>query len=200
MCTRTLTLVLVLLIPGISFSDSLPEAEAMCADLGFKKKTEAYGDCVLELHSRKKKTVKRTGDGSPDDASCINFGFVAGTQEYSNCRLQMDTARKQAQQKQAEYELAQKRYEQELREYEERLAAIEKEKNRRQGDAMMRFGLALMGGTSPYFSENLANASRATLGLPPIQPERPSMNNFFIRSPNGNMTNCHVSGNLVQCF
>lgn len=200
MCTRTFTLIFVMLLPTVCFGNTLSEAEAACSELGFKRKTEAFGDCVLELHSRKKRSVKQSGDGSPDDASCTKFGFVVGTQEYSNCRLQMDTARRQAQQKQAEYELAQKRYEQELREYQEKLALIEKEKNRREGEAMMRFGLALLGGTSPHFSENVANAGRASLGLPPIQPVRPSMDHFFIRTPGGQMTNCHITGNLVQCF
>jgi hypothetical protein len=200
MCTRTFTLIFVMRLPTVCFGNTLSHAEATCSELGFKRKTEAFGDCVLELHSRNKKTVKQSGDGSPDDNSCKKFGFVVGTQEYASCRLQMDTARQQAQQKQAEYELAKQQYEQELRVYEERLAAYEKEKKRRQGDAMMKFGLALMGGTSPHFSENLANAGRASLGYPPVQPAIPRFDNFMITTPSGQITNCNVSGNLIHCF
>jgi hypothetical protein len=96
--------------------------------------------------------------------------------------------------------LAQKRYEQELKEYQEKLARIEKEKNRQEGEAIMRFGLALMDGKSAHFSENLANAGRASLGLLPTQPVRPRFESFIITTPRGRITHCGVTGNLVQCF
>jgi hypothetical protein len=201
------------------------EEERTCTEIGFKKKTESHAECVLELIERKHKrsskkesqeTTKASpsqeitnpisakpqnakGDGSSDDIECTKFGFIVGTQDYANCRLQMDAARRQAQQKQAEYELAQRRYEQELRAYQERAAAYEKEKSRQEGDALIRFGLALMGGNSPHLSENLANAGRASLGLPPVQPLQPRFDNFMIRSPGGAVTSCFVTGNVIQC-
>jgi hypothetical protein len=37
-------------------SESFDEFKAACTDIGFKKNTEAFGDCVLELVSRSKKS------------------------------------------------------------------------------------------------------------------------------------------------
>lgn len=37
-------------------TESFDEFKATCADIGFKKNTEAFGDCVLELVSRLKKS------------------------------------------------------------------------------------------------------------------------------------------------
>lgn len=179
--------------------------EKTCADIGFKPLTEAHAECVLELFERKKKQSQTKHlptkiDATPEHIACENFGFIAGSVPYSDCRLKMDVARRDDQQKQAAYELAQEKYEMELRQYEEQVARYEKEKKRREGDAMMRFGLSLLGGTSPYFSENLANAGRASLGLPPSPPVAPQIQNFSITSPGGRMTNCSVVGNNINCF
>jgi hypothetical protein len=64
----------------------------------------------------------------------------------------------------------------------------------------MKFGLSLAGGTSPHASENFANAGRESLGMAPIQPTRPQVQNFTITNPAGRMTNCTVVGNNINCF
>jgi hypothetical protein len=223
--TNALITIGILICPIYSFGIDTKEEERTCSEIGFKKKTEAHADCVLELLERKQKLSSKKeskeiskaptsqespnvspakpqavkGDGSADDLACVKFGFIVGTQEYANCRLQMDTAKRQAQQKQAEYELTQRQYEHEMRAYQERVAAYEKEKERQKGEALMKFGLSLMGGSSPYLSENLANASRASLGMPPIQPVQPRLDSFMIRSPGGAVTSCFVTGNVIQC-
>jgi hypothetical protein len=196
--------------------------EQTCLEIGFKKKTEAHADCVLELLDRKKqrsadknsvnlnvpqpnevqkpgKTAAK-GDGSPDHVTCEKFGFVVGTSQYSDCRMKMELARKEAQQRQAAYEIAKRQYELESQQYQEQVARYEKEKERQKGEAMMKFGLSLMGGRSPYLSENLANAGRATLGIPPAPPIAPQIQNFTITGPSGRMTSCSVVGNNVNCF
>jgi hypothetical protein len=197
---RTFAIIFVCFFSPVCAANTLAQAEETCSELGFKKKTESYGDCVLELHSRANKKTSSPTNANPDHQACTKFGFTAGTESHSNCKLQMEMARRQAQQKQAEFELATRQYEQERKEYEARLAAYENEKKRRQGDAMMRFGLALMGGNSPYASENLANAGRAALGMPPTLPPRPQIQNFTINAPDGRMTNCSVMGNNINCF
>jgi len=198
-------IVLSALCAGVVFANTLAEHEATCAELGFKKRTPAYGECVLELHSRpssnqsKRVEVRRNdeiavrGDGSPDHQTCLGFGFVAGTPPYSDCRMKISIAKREAEQRQAAFDAEQAQYQ-------ERLAAFEKEKQRRQGMAMLQFGSALASGTSPYFSENLGNAGRATLGIAPAPPTRPQIQNFTITGPNGRMTNCNVIGNAVNCF
>jgi hypothetical protein len=183
-----------------SLSDPLGDAKNTCADLGFTQKTPAYGECVLEINRRQKKLASANSDTSPDSNACKKFGFTPGTEAYSNCRLQMEFARTQAKQKQAEYALAQKRYEQEIRDYNVRIAEYEQAKRRQQSDAMVRFGLSLMGGTSPHASENFANAGRASLGLPPVRPAAPQTHSFIITNTEGQISNCSIVGNLINCF
>ena len=72
--------------------------EAACLDLGFKKKTPAYANCVLELMERKENS---TASADPDDATCLKYGFKRKTNEYAACRQQIDQAKAQASQQQA---------------------------------------------------------------------------------------------------
>lgn len=204
---------------------NLAQHEATCAELGFKKRTPAYGECVLELDLREKKArlevdnqekikqqessrreseiakqqIQQRGDGSVEHQTCHRFGFVVGSPSYSECRLKIDIAKREQAQRQAAYEIEQKRYQEEQRRYEAQVAELEKERERQNGAAMMRFGLALMGGTSPHLSENLANAGRQSLGLPPIAPNRPTFQNFTITGPDRRISNCNVFGNNITC-
>jgi hypothetical protein len=182
-----------------SFAKDMNDAEKTCSDLGFKPRTEPYADCVVELYSRDRKASRKSIEQPSDEMACKSFGFKPGTEAFSNCRLQIETARRQEAQKQAQFELEQRKYEQELLEYQQRMLAYENERKRRQGDAMMRFGLGLMSGTSPYASENFGNAGRAALGIPPARPAQPGMEHFLINTPGGGMTSCHVIGNIVTC-
>jgi hypothetical protein len=204
---------------------NLAQHEVTCAELGFKKRTPAYGECVLELDQRQKtakvtaekqeqigrqeninreneiakQQMQQRGDGSVEHQTCNRFGFVVGTPYYSECRLKIDIAKREQAQKQAAYEAEQRRYQEEQRRYEAQVAEYEKERERQKGAAMMRFGLALMGGTSPHASENFANAGRQSLGLPPVAPSRPTIQNFTITGPDRRMTNCNVFGNNITC-
>jgi len=195
----------------------LEEYEATCSQLGFKKRTPAYGECVLELDSRatlskeKAKTIEQPkqqqatvrpppGDGTPDHLTCSQFGFTVGTPQYSDCRLKISIAKQEQAQRHLAYEAEQSRYQEEQRRYDQKVAAYEREKERQKSLALIKFGLSLMGGTSPNASENFANAGRESLGLAPIQPSRPQVQNFTITNPAGRMTNCMVVGNNINCF
>jgi hypothetical protein len=204
---------------GLSFA-GLAEHEATCAELGFKKKTQAYGECVLELDQREitERTLaikqaqqqaqqqaqiqaQQKGDGTNEHQMCVKFGFVVGSAPYSDCRLKIDIAKREQAHRQAAYEIEMKRYQEEQRRYEAQVAEYEKEKERQKGLALMRFGAALAGGTSPYFSENLANAGRQSLGLAPNPPTRPQIQNFTITNPVANrVTNCTMVGNNINCY
>lgn len=193
----------------------LAEHEATCSELGFKKKTQAYGECVLELDQREtagraqaiKQVQQQTqiqaqqkGDGTNEHQMCAKFGFTVGSAPYSDCRLKIDIAKREQAQRQAAYDIEQQRYQEEQRRYEAQVAEYEREKERQKGLALLRFGAALAGGTSPYFSENLGNAGRQSLGLAPIAPTRPQIQNFTITNPAGRMTNCTAVGNNINCF
>ena len=48
-----------LIIPLNLFAEDLSSFEKVCAEVGFKPKTQDYGDCVLELRSRELKKVNK---------------------------------------------------------------------------------------------------------------------------------------------
>ena len=165
----------------------LAEHEATCSELGFKKKTQAYGECVLELDQRetagRAQAVKQVqqqnqiqaqqkGDGTNEHQMCVKFGFTVGSAPYSDCRLKIDIAKREQAQRQASYDIELQRYQEEQRRYEAKVAEYERQKEVQKNLALMRFGLALMGGTSPNASENFANAGREALGLAPNPPSR----------------------------
>jgi hypothetical protein len=202
---------------GVSYAADLAPYEKTCAELGFKRKTPAFGDCVLELLDRSKtqhrgavleeqrrneeearrrsaEQVAR-GDGTPEHGMCVRYGFTAGTTSYAECRQKIDIAKREERYRQQEYEERQ-------RDYQERLAEYKKERERRQGDALMRFGAALAGGTSPNAIENFGNAGRASLGIAPQAPQMaaPQQRTFTITNPNGRMTTCNYMGNNINCF
>ncbi len=193
----------------------LEDYEATCSQIGFKKRTPAYGECVLELDRRatlaketaieqprqQQATVKSAqGDDTPDHQTCNQFGFTVGTPQYSDCRLKISIAKQEQAQRQLAYEADQNRYQEEQRRYDAKVAEFEKQKEIQKSLALMKFGFALMGGTSSNASENLANASRQSLGMAPMPPATPQIQNFTIRNPAGRMTNCTVIGNNINCF
>jgi hypothetical protein len=208
---------LLFILSGVSLAADLSQFEKTCAELGFKKKTTPYGDCVLELFDRAKTQQKNAaqeaqqrndaegnrraadmaarGDGSPEHGMCVRYGFTPGTTSYAECRQKIDIAK-------AEQAHRNREYEERQRDYQERLAEYKRERERRQGDALMRFGAALMGGTSPYASENFGNAGRQVLGVEPQPPRMPQSQpqQFTITSPNGRMTTCTYLGNNINCF
>ena len=192
----------------------LEKYEVTCSELGFKKRTVPFGECVLELDERansaKVKSIEKPqqqapvrsvqGDGTPDHLTCIQFGFSFGTPQYSECRLKISIAKQEQAQRQLAYEAEQRRYQEEQRQYEAKVAEYERQRQIQKSLALMRFGLSLAGGTSPHASENFANAGRESLGMAPIQPTRPQVQNFTITNPAGRMTNCTVVGNNINCF
>ena len=132
------------------------------------------------------------GDGTADDALCQKYGFMVYTQPYSECRLKLDIAKKEAAQRQAVYEVERQRYQQQV-------AAAEKEKERQKKLAQIRYGLALMGSSSPTFAGGIADANRAMGWAPPEPPEPPKLQSFMIQGPKG-MATCTVIGNMYNCF
>jgi len=161
----------------------LSNYENTCAEIGFKKKTPAFGECVLELHSREGKTAPAKqkqaqtaisqGDGTPDHATCAKYGFQAGTTEYSQCRMQIDTARTQARQQQNEYE--------------HQLAAQKKAKEEAQGEALFLLGMGMLAGSGPKRSTSINTV---------IQPPPQDM---IFNLPGGKFMRCSTMGMVTNC-
>lgn len=214
---KLLFLVLVLLVHssnGIAIDTS--KEEAICYDIGFKPKTENFGNCVLELVNRKNKSqqakalpvpnslnnrvnpnpisktvieqkaVEVSGDGSTDDITCQNYGFKPGTSNYSECRQKIDLAKQ-------DLELRQAQYEQHKRQYEAQQAQIEKDRKFQASQRLFDMSQRLMSGQS------YSDVGRAGMGLPPLQaPTPPGMQTYVM--PNGRAITCSTTGTITNCF
>lgn len=148
--------------------------EASCAEIGFKRKTPAFANCVLELHDRKNSSIT---SNDPDDATCRRYGFKPKTSEYAQCRLQIDTAKAQAQQQQAQYLEQQRAYQ----------AQLEEQKRQRR----VATGLALM-----QMNNGLSSGGYNAYGTAPTPPNP----NRVITFPNGKTLNCTTTGTMTNCL
>jgi type II secretory pathway pseudopilin PulG len=154
--------------------------EATCVDMGFKKKTEGYGKCVLELLDRKENAV---ASNDPDDATCTKYGFKRKTDEYAKCRQQIDSARAQARQQQAQFAAQQAQYKQ-------RLEAYQDAQERQAWLGVMRIGLAMMG-------QN-AGGGGGYYGPAPVAPVAPGPRTYVL--PNNQVMTCNTTGNITNCM
>jgi len=203
MCTSInkiiITFGLLLFVAHANALDTTKE-ENTCAYIGFKKGTESFGNCVLELIDRNKKAASKNvttptqtvkvittkpepqavGDGSVDDSTCQKYGFKPRSNEYASCRLQIDQAKQDAQRQEAQFAEQQKQYE----------AQLEEQKRQRKiasGIALMQMGAGLSSGAY--------NANNAYGAL----PTPPNPNRTYVL-PGGKMMNCTTTGSVTQCF
>jgi hypothetical protein len=185
-------------------SDPYYDSKRQCRELGFKDKTERFGDCVLELSRRRESTEiivessSTRGDGSADDQTCAGYGYRVGTTAYSDCRLQLDMARR-------DYEREMRTYEAEKAAYERRVAEAQAEQRRQQQQRQARYGFCVAQCSSQPGATTLGCMSRcgaASAGLPydpGAPPTRPSGRTTYVI--NGQIINCRASpsGSIVTC-
>ena len=183
---------ILMVLGGQAIALDLTKHQQTCSEIGFKPKTPAFGECVLELHGRDSKTnsskpaqanstqtvtlqqnTNASGDGTPDHATCAKYGFQAGTTEYAQCRMQIDLAKNQAQQQQQEYE--------------QQLAAQNKAKEEAQGEALFLLGMGMLAGSGPKRS-----TSRNTVIQPPPQDR-------IYNLPGGKFMRCSTMGMVTNC-
>jgi hypothetical protein len=148
---------------------------------------------IAESNRTESERIVREGDGSPDDQTCQKYGFKPSTMEYGQCRQTFDMARRELERQERVYAA-----EQQL--YQEKLAEYEKEKARQESLRLMRFGAALMSGTSPYFSENFANAGRIVSGQAPIPPSFTKIQTYSVQLPGNQLMLCSLVNNYFTCF
>jgi len=146
--------------------------EATCSSFGFKRKTEGFASCVLELVDRRSSNAP-VNPNDPDDITCRRYGFKPKTNEYASCRQQIDQARTQAQQQQAQYQ--------------QQLDAYNKQKSQAAGIAMMGMGLGML-------SNNSSGSSG--YGAPPSPPQM-SPRTYML--PGNKIMTCTTTGNITSC-
>ena len=196
MCSSIIKVILLFFLVSLNthvFAIDTSKEEKTCNEIGFKRKTEAFANCVLELVQRNNssQSVRSTQpsqvtSSNPDDALCIQYGFKVNTNEFAQCKQQIHNARQQAQ-------LQQQQYEQQKRQYDEQQALIEKERKRQQSQRLFDMSQRLASGQS------LTDVGRAGMGLPPLQqPSLPSNQTFVM--PNGRTMTCSTTGTITNCF
>ena len=203
---KIIIVALLFLFSAHSAALDTTKEESTCAYIGFKKGTESFGNCVLELIDRNKKAASKnvtvanqteipkkqktekqvTGDGSSEDTICQNYGFRPATSEYSSCRLQIDLAKQNAKQQQDIYQ-------QQKDQYDAQVAAVEKQRAKEKNMKQLEMGLRMMGGQS------VQDAAMATARMPPL-PQAPGPITQRITMPNGRSMTCTTTGNNTNCF
>jgi hypothetical protein len=171
--------------PKSTIAEDSPE-EVSCVEIGFKKKTEGFRKCVLELKNRSGGNAPEVVYNDPDDATCKGYGFKPKTTSYAECRQKIEMFKAESQQRQAAYEAQKKQYD-------EQVAAIEKEKRRQASSKTFLYAMSLLGGQTPM------QAYGTSQGYPPA-PQPPSPMNQTYVFPNGKMMNCNTVGNTTNCF
>ena len=185
------TLVLLFFFSNSYAFDTSVE-EKTCSEIGFKRKTESFGNCVLELVQRKGGQANRQSSqivnqsplsNDPDDATCRKYGFRAGTNEYAQCRQQIDQARQDSQRQQAQYEAQQRQYQAQLNEQKRQREAAA-------SMALLNMGLGMMAGGSP----------QTNFGPPPIAPQPPQNFHRTYMLPGNRIMTCNTTGAITNCF
>jgi len=159
--------------------------ESTCVEIGFKRRTEAFAGCVMELLKRRNKVLKKQviGDGSSQDQICRKYGFKLGTTSYSECRQKLDIAKQQAEQQQMLYEEQKRQYDAQMAAYEE----AKKEASRQEGILILQ-GLA--SGSFNGFPTGLVT---------PVAPVMPGVQQFTIHQSNGTYSYCTYANGLMEC-
>lgn len=169
-----------------AFSKDFSKTEAICKDIGFTPKTEAFGECVLELVERVN-VMDLPSSFDADSQTCLNYGFKLNTQAFAECKFKLDIARQESSR-------AQEQYAREKEVYDKRIAEIEKERERARGMKQLELGLRMLGGQTPLDAINSVGTGK------PITPIAPSPIHQTITTPSGRMINCTTIGNNTNCF
>ena len=132
--------------------------------------------------------VARDGDGSSEDKLCQKYGFKPQANGYADCRMKLDQAKRES-------EAAQAKYEREKAAYDQRVAEIEKERERARSLKQLEMGLRMMSGQSPIDAFNSVGTG-APFGPPPVMAPL----HQTITMPNGRMINCTTTGTYTSCL
>lgn len=146
--------------------------EVTCYELGFKKKTQSYANCVVELLGRRQ-SAGPVNSSDPDASTCLRYGYKVGTNEYAMCRQQIDMARQDAQRQ---------------------IAQIKRQTEAQQDQQSRAAGLALFN----LGMGTLATGSIPGYGPTPQIPPQNFMRTYTL--PGGKTMSCTTTGTVTNCF
>ena len=182
--------------------------QATCKEIGFTPKTQAFGDCVMELISRGvgSKPARQASPPSPENVNlaaltpnqrtCAGYGFKKGTTVFAQCQMDLDAAQRQAEAQQQQFQFQQQQYQQQVAAYEAQAAAIKRERDRRKWETLARIGAGMASSSSPTFLGGLSDGMAAGSGITvarPAPPSPPAMQTYTIRTPNGTQVCTYIS-------
>ena len=127
----------------------------------------------IEIARKEKERIQREGDGTPDDLLCKKYGMILNSPQYADCRLKLDIARKENEQRQAEYQA-------QVNEY-------NRQREERQNKALLMFGLGVLANSAP----------RPIQSFPP--PPIPTFQQFNIDIRGGARIYCTSQFNNIIC-
>ena len=156
--------------------------ESTCLKIGFKRKTESFGNCVLELLERKKADV---GPSNEDEQLCVSYGFRLGSDGFASCKLQMAQARWQVSQQQIQYE-------EQKRQYEAQMEFARNKARQENARRTLDMSLRMLTGQSP--ADAFFGAGTGT----PIPPKAPLPQTIIL--PGGRAVTCATQNNVTTCL
>ena len=132
---------------------------------------------------------------SQSHQACLNFGFRPNDDGFSQCLLRLAEAKRQAEQWRMQYDLQLRQYQHQLDIYNAQQEEIRREKNRKENEALIRFGVGMMNSQSPTLAGGLVDGMNAMNGVQVVQqpvppPQLPAIQNFTVRTPNGTQVYC----------
>lgn len=131
-----------------------------------------------------------------NEQTCAGYGFKQGTSDFGQCLMQLDQAQRQSEFQQQQYQLQLAQYQQQVAVYNAQQEEIRREKNRRQGEILMRMSQGMLNSRSPSLLGGIADGFAAVNGTPipqPVPPPPPVSQNYTIRTPNGNQVYCNYN-------
>ena len=156
--------------------------QLQCESIGFKPKTEKYGECVLELYSRTSTGNISNGSLDQEGSQCLQMGFKQGTREFSSCQLQLKQMAIQQQQFSAQQQI-----------YDTQMQALQKQRDYDQAEALFGIANQALGvaGGGRYGGGGQSSTIRARPPTP-VAPLR-------IVPPSGNAVTCGYQGPTLVC-
>ena len=192
----------LILFSSWSYANDLSNYKSICKEIGYKEKTEDFGECVLKLRKKKSNQQATTNTSNGVSPKNIEGNNIAQLKEQHR-----QEAERQFAQMAGMYELQQRQYEQQLRAYEEQKrqydeqqAKIQKEKERKKNMKLIELGLRMATGQSA------TDASMATAGMIPLPraPQQPTLQfneQYRVTLPDGSLYQCTYNPNFksAQC-
>lgn len=212
---RIIKLITIVSFCGNVFAIDTSTEEKTCSEIGFKRKTEAFGNCVLELIDRKNKSqqVKAARTTTPSN-NAIRQSTAQnqrpaqekppspivgdGSPDDNTCQTygfkpgtaNYSECRQKIDLARQDGQRQQAQYEAQQRQYEAQMAEYKRQREMAASMALMQMGLGMMAGGSP--ATNFAP--------PPVAPVAPRNNTQTYFLPNGRAMTCTTTGSHTNCF